>query len=106
MGLPRRYKRANIDGRLKGGTRRRRDRTDGVSALLGRLRRLEVVVLHLTMKLTLSEKEFDTHLKNMLDLKDVKAPDLQRRRTDEGSSLSLPYEGPLDGEVEDDHDPQ
>lgn len=96
------WKRAKLQG---GGKRERTEgssRSDNVAALLGRLRRLEVVVMHLTMRLKLSSEELDKLLSAMLEASHVSEP--RSGGENRGIEVQIPHEGSSDGETEEQDD--
>ncbi len=71
----------------------------GEAAYVGRLRRLETVVLVLTMKLKIPPKVLDGLLENMLSIADVDEPTGSGTEV-QGNSVPLPHEGAPGGEAE------
>ncbi len=71
----------------------------GEAAYVGRLRRLETVVLVLTMKLKVRDEVLDMMLRDMLDLRDVAEPK-RSGGEDQGDLVPIPHEGSPDGEAE------
>ncbi len=87
-------KRAKLQGG-EGGKELRSFR--GEAAYIRRLRRLEVVVLTLTMKLKIEPKALDMLLDDMLLLKDVEGA--SGGDSDSGDPIRIPQEGAPDGEA-------
>ncbi len=90
-------KRANMQGGGRGNKGKPLFR--GEAAYVLRLRRLELVVMNLTMRIALPQKVLDRLLQDMVELKDVDAP-VGSGSKDSGGVLSLPHSGPVDGQVE------
>ena len=67
------------------------------AALFSRLRRAEVVILHLTMKLTVRDTLLDKLLSDMLDLSSVDEPS-GSGSPDGGDEVPVPLQGSPDGE--------
>ncbi len=72
----------------------------GEAAYVRRLRRLELVVLSLTMKMALPPKLLDKMLDEMVELKDVVEPTAGSGSEDEGGSTEVPHSGPPGGQIE------
>lgn len=68
------------------------------AAYLRRLRRIEVVVLVLTMKMKIDPKVLDSMLEAMKDLADVQDPG--SGAPIQGDAVSVPHEGAPSGETE------
>ncbi len=98
----RRVKRGIVPGRTGGGKERSSFR--GEAAYLRRLRRLESVVLVLTMKRKLPQKVLDSMLDDMLLLEEVVEPKPGSGSANAGDPLSLSHSGPADGQAEGDSD--
>ncbi len=81
-----------------GGKDRRSSRSNNVAALVGRLRRLEVVVLVLSMKMKLGPRALDNLLEEMLALADVEEP--RSGGPDERREVPVPHSGTVDGSPE------
>ncbi len=94
-------KRATVRGG-EGGNRR--SRSGSVAVLLGRLRRLEVVVLNLTMKMRIPARELDKLLESMVYLSDVEEPKAGSGGPDARGALPVSHSGPADGQVEGEDD--
>ena len=88
-------KRSNMTG--EGGGERSLDRSGSFAALFSRLRRAEVVILHLTMKLTVRDTLLDKLLSDMLDLSSVDEPS-GSGSPDGGDEVPVPLQGSPDGE--------
>lgn len=80
--------------RLQGGGRGNVTKVPfrGEAAYVRRLRRLEVVILHLTMRLELKQEVLDRVLQDMLDMRDAPGD------TNERNEVLVSQEGPPDGE--------
>lgn len=83
----------------------KRTRSDNVASLLGRLRRLEVVMLvlsgHPRYVRLLTDEELDSLLKNVYDLhQDVGSEATGGRRTSSAERVPLPHQGAVDREGE------
>ncbi len=85
-------KRANMTGQERVG---KATPFRGEAAYVGRLRRLETVVLVLTMKLKVHPKALDKLLEDMLLVEHVQAP--SSGSTDPGGPIQVPHEGAPDG---------
>lgn len=86
---------------VQGGGRGKVQRTfRGEAAYVKRLRRIEVVLLHITAKLTLGDFELDSMLQLMLDLEDVVEPKPGRRGPDDREAVPVPQVGAPSGESE------
>ncbi len=72
----------------------------GEAAYVGRLRRLETVVLVLTMKLKVPPKVLDGLLESMLHIVDVDGAKPGSGGEDAGDPLPLPHSGPANGTPE------
>jgi len=73
----------------------------GEAAYVRRLRRLEVVVLTLSMKMKLSKTELDSLLQSMLDVVDaVESPSSRSGSEFQRNAVPLLQQGPADGETE------
>ncbi len=72
----------------------------GEAAYVRRLRRIEVVILDLSMKLRLAPAVLDSLLQDMLDIKDVQ-PATSSGGADEGDEVPLPHGGATEGQAED-----
>ncbi len=89
---------------LQGGGRGKKGKPffRGEAAYVKRLRRLEVVVLHLTAKLTLADSMLDVMLDDMLIMKNVVEPEPGSGSEDSGNPLPISHSGPPGGQVEGD----
>lgn len=94
------WKRDTLPGRVDEGPTKSA-RRGAASAFLGRLRRLEIVVLYLTGVTKLTDRELDNLLGAMLDLSKVYEPVPQERRGGEnqGDEVPLLREGSAAGEA-------
>ena len=90
--------------KLQGGGRGKKGKPffRGEAAYVKRLRRLEVVVLHLTAHLELSDILLASMLDDMLVMKDVVEPKPGSGDPDTRDAFSIPHSGPADGQVEGD----
>lgn len=89
-------------GNLQGGGRGKEGKPSfrGEAAYVRRLRRLEVIVLHLTNGLELAPKVLDSMLNEMLILKDVVEPKAGSGTPVQGDAVPVSHEGAPDGEAE------
>ncbi len=71
----------------------------GEAAYVGRLRRLEKIILSLTMKVAMPPKVLDKLLQDMLDIVHVEPPAGSGSANDR-DGLPLPHSGPADGQAE------
>lgn len=99
-------KRGNLKGG-EGGDERSSSRRDVAAAFLGRLRRLEVVMLAITGVRKVTDAELDILLGNMLELNDVTPPSASAASASGGSGRSnarsavrVPQGGRTEGESE------
>lgn len=72
----------------------------GEAAYVKRLRRLEVVVLTLTMKLKLEPRALDRLLEDMLALADEQGAEPGSGSPDTRGAFPLSHSGPADGQAE------
>lgn len=81
----------------------RRSRSASIAGLLGRLRRLELAMLHITghREFAASNKidGLDNMLEQMYNLVDVESP-IPSGAAVQGNAVPLPHEGPPDRETE------
>lgn len=92
--LSRTVNRGTLNGRPRGGDRR--SRSGSVAALLGRLRRLELVTLVTYGKLERDAKALDRILSDMLELNSIVEP--RAGSSDQRNEVSVPHEGPAERE--------
>lgn len=98
----RRVKRVTLPGRTGGGNVRSTFR--GEAAYLKRLRRIEVVLLTLTMKLKVKASVLDSMLDEMVRLSEVVEPKPGSGNSDTRDALPISHSGPADGQTERDPD--
>ncbi len=88
--------RDTVQGR-EGGDRRSRSRS--FAALFSRLRRVEVILLHLSGRLKMQPEEVDNLLERVLELSEVVEPSVSGGGADQGDAVLLSYEDATGGET-------